>query len=1115
MPTRSSAVAVLLALLLASLGSLFLVRSADAGSLFGAQVLLSDLTPGTPGVEQITQFGLPQGGPLTPDQYIRIDLPAYSNISSPTGGAGWTGSPAFGVFGNVAFVTNVSAPAGAAITVLGVTATNPPDPQNFQITIEIAGTVAGGNVIHSATVQPKPFGAGALMSGTVAPTMVNFIGGTSAQALVAVVARGKILAIGVADTSGQFSQTIDVADVPPASALNLPNLDLPLNRVQRAGMIPGLLYLLGYPRGPGPLPLPSAQVAGGAEPPTFLLSAQDSLGLVTPSLPVQPDIEAGRVNQVPYILMPPSLRIFVQLISNTQSLTVAGMGTPLTDIVILINGAPRGGVVQTDVQGFWTTSLDGPWPVGDNQIGVLNQDPIGNVSVATIGNFQVVFEQPPIIPPIFFPPPTPTEAPPPLLPPAPTETPTPTSIPTATPTETPTPTSTATPTETPTPTSTATPTATATLAPGQTPNPTATRPPSPTPVVVPTLASPFGTPAATTPESPTATETPATEGTPTGTPERADTPNETPEPTATPTETPTPSPTETPTPAPIPTATVPAAPAALQTVPLPVPTPIVQPPPVVVRVDPDTETVVTSQDGQLSITVPPQAVSGPVDLRIQPLTSAVSLPPAGDGRRAAGEVVEVAIERDGVEDRLLIMDRPIDVRLGASDDLIEAAAGNPDNIVLQQRDPETGDWVSLPTTFDRGTGEILAQTTRPGPIVATVPGPPPRAGETLAVVNPVRETILAPPPASADAPPPVVRIQPGATGEILSLAYVPRDAVQLPPADPGDAFVGQPFELNAYRLDSPMEGLEFERPIDVFVPFSEQLLEVVDGDPDLLRLQFFDTSVDPAVWVEVESVVIRDGVRGTVHHLTLFSVTAPKEVVEKHVPVEAPLTPKTASLFFRTLYDRSVPIALGATISVDVMLDSGGLPVEGIRGQVRFPQDLLEVAAVRVEGSVCGDWTAGPTAGVGEVDLDCRIPGGYHGESTLVARLSFTAKSSGVAELTFGADSSVSAFGGLTDILGLSPAAILAIDTDVPLVVYAKPAVPTRVEEPPSSGVTPIIVSVAALVFVSGAAGLGYVLWSRGIALPGLYASTMLGLKRIRERLFELLRRVRDRSGGD
>ena len=278
MPTRSSAVAFLLALLLALLGSLFVVRNADAGTLFGAQVLLSDLTPGKPGVQQITQFGIPQGSPLTPDQFIRIDLSGYSNISSATGGAGWTGSPAFGVFGNVAFVTNVSAPAGAAITVLGVTATNPFIPQDFQVTIEIAGTVGGGNVVHSATVQPKPFGAGALMSGTVAPTMVNFIGGTSAQALVAVVSRGKILAVGVANDAGQFDQTIDVAEVPPDSALNLPQPDLTVDRVQRAGMMPGILYLLGYPSGPSPLPLPSAQVVGGTEPPIFLLSARTLSG---------------------------------------------------------------------------------------------------------------------------------------------------------------------------------------------------------------------------------------------------------------------------------------------------------------------------------------------------------------------------------------------------------------------------------------------------------------------------------------------------------------------------------------------------------------------------------------------------------------------------------------------------------------------------------------------------------------------------------------------------------------------------------------------------------------------------------------------------------------------
>ena len=146
-----------LALLAASLLWLVTGSVASAGTLIGPLVLLSDMTPGQADVEQVVAFTIPFEGPaLASTDHIRVRLPAYADITPPTGGAGWAGSPTFGVLGDAALVTNVSALPGTVITITGITATNPVSIFDFDVTIEIASAATGGTVVHSGTVEPAP-----------------------------------------------------------------------------------------------------------------------------------------------------------------------------------------------------------------------------------------------------------------------------------------------------------------------------------------------------------------------------------------------------------------------------------------------------------------------------------------------------------------------------------------------------------------------------------------------------------------------------------------------------------------------------------------------------------------------------------------------------------------------------------------------------------------------------------------------------------------------------------------------------------------------------------------------------------------------------------------------
>ncbi len=433
--TGRTALLVLVSLVLVSLALALLapVGVAKALHLVAAQDLLSDLTLNEPVVEHTIVFTIPgDGHAVTPSDYIRITLPSYSGVTAPSIGGGWSGAPIFGVSGNIAFITNVSAPAGTSITVLGITATNPANVADFQVTIDIASSLTGGTVFNSVIVDPTQSASGSQVTGTVLKTEVRFTGRTSAGAFVAVSSTDQLLAIGVSGSTGGFEQIINIEDVPAVVAAE--GVDAWVARVWlrdrtgvaestltslRTALQPGVLYLSQPSGGQEPLLLASLAGQAGLDPITFTLSAQDTLDLFTAPVDLQPILEPGMVNDAEFVLMPPTLRVFTALISSGDSLVLAGSGAPATDIVVLVDGIPRGGILQTDIGGgFWSVALPGPWAAGDHTVHVINQESGGLVSQpSTPKVFTVVagggggFVPPPVATPTPIPPPVPTPTP--------------------------------------------------------------------------------------------------------------------------------------------------------------------------------------------------------------------------------------------------------------------------------------------------------------------------------------------------------------------------------------------------------------------------------------------------------------------------------------------------------------------------------------------------------------------------------------------------------------------------------------------------------------------------------------------------------------------------------
>ena len=358
-------------------------------------------------------------------------------------------------------------------------------------------------------------------------------------------------------------------------------------------------------------------------------------------------------------------------------------------------------------------------------------------------------------------------------------------------------------------------------------------------------------------------------------------------------------------------------------------------------------------------------------------------------------------------------------------------------------------------------------------MIASVPGPPPRAGEALAIVTPERETVLAPPLTSAEAPPPVLRVNPGTVDDFATLVYVPRAPNQVPLATEGEALVGQPFLLEVYKLDELQSAYEFGAPLDIFIPFTAEMLDLVGGDPTLLTLKFYDESASPPAWTELPTEVIGDGLYAPVDHLTVFSLTADQEALGLGdlPPVEG-LT-RTASLLLSSLYGRSVPLAVGDVVSVSILVDAGGDAAGEFDVTVVYPPDLLELLSVDSTGSYCNQPTE-PSHRLGSVDLGCRVVGvGHVGAGGVVAELTMQAVGRGLATLSFHPDSRVLSSFDRNDILGFAPPLVMAIDTAIPAVVHPEPI---AVQLPDPGGASALVVVILVILGVLAAAGAGYAL---------------------------------------
>lgn len=183
----------------------------EADSLINiSDYITSDLV-NEPNVTHNIEFNIPlTGHSLLPSEYIRITFPNYANLTIPTSGSGWTGTPSYSVNANTVLITNISIPAGQQVRFSGITATNPPSSSQFEVYIETSNDALGTIVFDDGSVIASTISGVSTASVTIPSnnSSLELTGYTSPGAFVTILLDNVVAGTTIADSSGNFSKSL-------------------------------------------------------------------------------------------------------------------------------------------------------------------------------------------------------------------------------------------------------------------------------------------------------------------------------------------------------------------------------------------------------------------------------------------------------------------------------------------------------------------------------------------------------------------------------------------------------------------------------------------------------------------------------------------------------------------------------------------------------------------------------------------------------------------------------------------------------------------------------------------------------------------------------------------
>lgn len=288
------------------------------------------------------RFNLPVSSPpIEPDDFIIVDLPSFSNITEPTAAIGnYSGTPIFSALSYRAKVTGITVAPGSAISIRGITAYNPSEPDLFDVWIYVTHDSDGLNIRNQIHTIATPTDGSIVVSAAIDADVgsLQISGKTSPGMFVSFNEGGTVIGTANADANGFFSQIF-------------PGIN-PVNHI---------------------IAITGSDIDNRTVPPTI----------------IEVFTKSHQITKVSDIILPPSIELDKTQISKGDPIHIFGRSVPNYKVKIMTEPPVNSFEVFADDDGNYsydfTDTIDLEY--GDHKVYSLCQDQLGTQSLFSLTQF--------------------------------------------------------------------------------------------------------------------------------------------------------------------------------------------------------------------------------------------------------------------------------------------------------------------------------------------------------------------------------------------------------------------------------------------------------------------------------------------------------------------------------------------------------------------------------------------------------------------------------------------------------------------------------------------------------------------------------------------------------
>ncbi|KKQ94647.1 MAG: hypothetical protein UT18_C0009G0058 [candidate division CPR2 bacterium GW2011_GWC2_39_10] len=319
----------------------FFVFSADKASaaVQGLNFPRDTINTGNPEAyaQHLIKFGLPlESLQVSAGDYILIDFPFYSSLTEPTFLSGsFTGNPVFSVIDKRIRITGIELLPGKTLQINGINAYNPANRDEYDVYIRISSDPDGIVTRNMAQIIATPTDNSVSVSATIMANVGTLkVTGYAAPGLFLTFSEnGTIIGTTTGTPTGTFSQIF------PG-----------INPVQH----------------------------------TIIIFGTDSVNRTTSPVTIEAFTRVRELTIVSGVLMPPTMSIDKDQITQGESLTISGMGVPGHMIIIYTQPAPDESYqTAPELDGAWSHTITdtSSFEIGVHSVWAIDQDIFGGQSL--------------------------------------------------------------------------------------------------------------------------------------------------------------------------------------------------------------------------------------------------------------------------------------------------------------------------------------------------------------------------------------------------------------------------------------------------------------------------------------------------------------------------------------------------------------------------------------------------------------------------------------------------------------------------------------------------------------------------------------------------------------